>query len=101
MRVTTQLRSTRSCVVRTLALAGLLAAVGGVGAQERPMGQLDGACASDCTARGYASGYCAQVCWIPDRPRSPPDEVTDWSCMTAWAERGGKYAECNPRCRAR
>jgi hypothetical protein len=101
MQVTTQFRSIRSCVVRTLALAGLLAAVSGVGAQERPMGQLDGACAGDCTARGYASEYCAQVCWVPDRPRGRPDEVTDWSCMTACSEQGGKYGECKPRCRLR
>ena len=29
------------------------------------------------------------------------DEVTDWSCMTACSERGGKYADCKPRCRLR
>lgn len=82
-------------------LIGLSGVTVAVQAQERPPGQLDNACASDCTARDYGAEYCSRVCWIPDRSRLPPEEVTDWSCMTACSERGGKYADCKPRCRLR
>lgn len=82
-------------------ISGLSAVSFGVQAQERPPGQLDNACASDCAAREYGAEYCSRVCWIPDRSRLPPDEVTGWSCMTACGERGGKYADCKPRCRLR
>lgn len=80
------------------ALNGLTVAVQ---AQERPPGQLDNACASDCASREYGAEYCSRVCWIPDSSGARPDEVTDWRCMTACREQGGKYAECKPRCRVR
>jgi hypothetical protein len=98
MRFTISPASARSALV---GMAGLIFLVLGAHAQERPSGQADPSCAAACNERGYAADYCSRVCWIPDRPRTPPDEVTDWSCMSACAERGGKYAECKPRCRAR
>ena len=53
----------------------LIAAVGGAllggflglaTAQDRPPGQLDTACASDCVARGLEAGFCSRACWVPD-----------------------------------
>jgi hypothetical protein len=72
-----------------------------VQAQEQLPGQPDIVCASNCASLGYAAEYCAKVCRVPERPRVPAGEVTDWSCMTACAQRGGKYAECKPVCRLR
>lgn len=82
-------------------LAGLIGAAPGARAQERPPGQLDANCVADCGLLDYASDYCDRVCWVPERPRGKPDEVTDWSCMTACSEQGGRYGECKPRCRVR
>jgi hypothetical protein len=98
MRFTISPAAARAALV---GLAGLMFLVLGAQAQERPIGRADDSCAAACNARGYDADYCGRVCWIPDRPRTPPDEVTDWTCMTACAERGGKYAECKPRCRVR
>lgn len=82
-------------------IAGTIVVAMAVQAQERPPGTADSACARDCAGLGHSVEYCGRVCWIPERPRSAPEEVTDWSCMTVCADRGGKYAECKPACRLR
>lgn len=82
-------------------ISGAFASIVIVQAQELLPGQPDYSCTSSCTANGYAAEYCAKVCRVPERPRVPVGEVTDWSCMTACADRGGKYAECKPACRLR
>lgn len=101
MRLSVSLVSTRSLRAGVWALAGLIGAVSGVQAQDRVPGQLDATCASDCASRGYASDYCAEAYWIPDRPPLRADEVTDWRCMTACRDQGGRHGDCKPRCRIR
>lgn len=100
MRSTGSLGAARSMFVALWAVIGLFGTWVGATAQERSARVADGACASECSTRGYASEYCDNVCRVPP-PRARPDEVTDWSCMTACSEQGGRYGECKPRCRVR
>lgn len=81
-------------------LAALLGAGLGLAlAQDRPAGQLDTACASDCAARGYDAEFCGQVCWIPDPEMAARGEALDWKCLTACRERGGGAEACMLSCR--
>jgi len=70
-------------------------------AQERAPGQLDIACASNCTAHGYDEEFCSQVCWIPDPEMAAKAVPVDWICMTECLDRGGKLTDCKLRCRRR
>lgn len=70
-------------------------------AQERPPGQLDLQCASDCSATGHDGEYCNQVCWVAEPPRRPIDEFVDGYCLAACRERGGTHSQCRPLCTRR
>lgn len=70
-------------------------------AQVSSPGQVDTACASNCTAHGYDAEFCNQVCWIPDPATAAKGENLDWKCMTACRERGGGAEECMSSCRRR
>ncbi|MCM2311986.1 MAG: zinc-binding dehydrogenase [Steroidobacteraceae bacterium] len=93
-------RTAQLWMIAVGAVIALLGTVVVASAQERSPGVADGACASECARRGYAGEYCDNVCRVPP-PQARPDEVTDWSCMTACSGQGGKYGECKPRCRVR
>ena len=96
MRFTIPSASARAALA---GMAGLMLFVFAAHAQERPPRVLDTACASDCTAGGYASEYCDRICRVAPPPRVRADELTDWACMSTCSDRGGTYAECKPRCR--
>lgn len=84
------------------AIAALLGATMGLAlAQDRRAGQLDVACASNCTAHGYESEFCGRVCWLPDPAIAAKAEPIDWICMTDCLERGGKVEDCRLRCKRR
>jgi hypothetical protein len=84
------------------AIAALLGATIGLAlAQDRRAGQLDVACASNCTAHGYEPEFCGRVCWLPDPAIAAKAEPLDWICMTDCLERGGKVEDCRLRCKRR
>ena len=87
--------------IRSVVFSAVLLLIAGreLQAQDRRLGEFDSRCANGCAAIGYAAEYCNRVCWIPDRPRTLPQELTDWACMSTCSDRGGTYAECKPRCR--
>lgn len=101
MRSTASLASARLLLVVIWTVIGLIGAAIAAQAQDRPPGQLAANCVAACNLRNYSADYCNRVCWVPDRPQSRPDEVTDWRCMTACRDQGGSYAECKPRCQVR
>ena len=84
------------------AIAAVLGATMGLAlAQDRRTGQLDVACASNCTAHGYEPEFCDRVCWLPDPAIAAKAEPIDWICMTDCLERGGKLEDCRLRCKRR
>lgn len=84
----------------------VIAAIVGVGiglalAQDRRAGQLDVACATNCTAHGYDPEFCGKVCWLPDPDVAAKAVPVDWVCMTDCLDRGGAFADCKLRCQRR
>lgn len=88
-------------VVAILAIAALGAVLGIASAQNEPAGQLDPACASQCTAHGYEAGFCGEVCWVPDPAVVAKGEGLDWRCVTSCRERGNQLSDCLPVCQRR
>ena len=83
-------------------MAALLGATMGLAlAQDRRAGQLDVACATNCTAHGYEPEFCGRVCWLPDPAIAARAEPVEWICMTDCLERGGKFEDCRLRCKRR
>jgi len=85
-------------VLGSVLLGGFL---GFASAQDGVPGHLDTACAARCTANGYESEFCGQVCWIPDPVTAAKSEGLDWKCMTGCRERGGRAEDCLVSCRRR
>lgn len=77
------------------------AAMGVASAQDRPPGQLDAACTSQCLANGNDGEFCDLVCWVPDQQVAARSEPVHWKCYAACRENGGKPEECLPSCRQR
>lgn len=88
-------------VVSVLAGAAIGASIGIASAQNEPTGQLDPACASQCTAHGYDAGFCGEVCWVPDAGMVSKAEDLNWKCVTVCRDLGGKLSDCLPRCQRR
>jgi hypothetical protein len=84
-------------------LAGAIggAAAGIATAQDRPPGQLDATCASQCLENGNEAVFCEQVCWVPDPEVAARSQPVHWPCFASCRERGGKPEECLPSCRQR
>jgi len=67
-------------------------------AQDRGAGQLDTACAARCTANGYETAFCSDVCWVPDRGASAKADNLDWKCFQSCRQRGGRADYCVTSC---
>jgi hypothetical protein len=100
MQLSTQC-SRRVHVVLASLFAILIVPAGASGAESASPGAMDLACVNECSARAYEPEFCNRVCRVPPPPRGRFDEVTDWTCMSTCAQRGGKYGECKPSCRLR
>lgn len=75
--------------------------LGFAAAQDGAPGRLDTDCVGRCTANGYDTAFCGQVCWVPDPASSAKSEGLDWNCMTGCRERGGRAEDCLVSCRRR
>ncbi len=75
--------------------------LGAATAQDRPPGQLDGACAAQCLANGNDAEFCDLVCWVPDPAVAARREPVHWKCYSTCRENGGRPGDCLPACRER
>jgi hypothetical protein len=92
----------RSASSARLVLAVLIGAGIGVAlAQDRPPGQLDSACATQCLANGNDAEFCDLVCWVPDPEVAARSEPVHWKCYSTCRANGGKPEDCLPACRRR
>lgn len=86
-------------LIITASLGLLSCGVGTVLAQETAVAPRDQTCEADCQRRGYDGEFCGRACQVPQASLIPADEVTDWICLTACRERGGRLLDCLPQCR--